>query len=184
MIRAIAENIAGTLSKAMALEIARIEATVDKLTGLANRRAFEMAAVSLDRKPVSVVLIDVNAFKAVNDNFGHKAGDAALMRIGAHLRAAFQDAQLTCRLGGDEFVVLTYVDNRTLRSQVRNFRRMVVWDPAHEAYKKMMFGVSCGLAAIPADGQDIEQAMHRADERMYAVKTRFKQFANRAAAVV
>ena len=184
LIRAIAENIAGTLSKAMALEIARIEATVDKLTGLANRRAFEMAVVSLDHKPVSVVLIDVNAFKAVNDNFGHKAGDAALMRIGAHMRAAFPDAQLTCRLGGDEFVVLSDVDNRTLRMQIRNFRRMVVWDPAHDPYKKMMFGVSCGLAAIPVDGQNIEQAMHRADERMYAVKTRFKQFASRATAVV
>jgi diguanylate cyclase (GGDEF)-like protein/putative nucleotidyltransferase with HDIG domain len=184
LLGAIAENIAGTLSKATALEIARIEATVDQLTGLANRRAFEMAAVSLDHKPVSVVLIDVNAFKAVNDNFGHKAGDAALMRIGAHMRAAFRDALLTCRLGGDEFVVLTYVDNRTLRRQIRNFRRMIVWDPAHEAYKKMMFGVSCGLAAIPADGQNIEQAMHRADERMYAVKARFKQFSYRASAVV
>jgi len=68
--------------------------------------------------------------------------------------------------------------------QIRNFRRMVVWDPAHEPYKKMMFGVSCGLAAIPADGQNIEQAMHCADERMYAVKARFKQFACRATAVV
>ncbi|HYR44977.1 MAG TPA: HD domain-containing phosphohydrolase [Terriglobia bacterium] len=184
MVRAIAENIAGTLSKAMALEIARIEATIDKLTGLANRRAFEMAAVSLDHESVSIVLIDVNAFKGVNDTFGHKAGDAVLMRIGAHMRAAFQDAELTCRLGGDEFVVLSHVDNRTLRMQIRNFRRMVVWDPAHEPYKKMMFGVSCGLAAIPADGQDIEQAMHCADERMYAVKARFKQFACRATAVV
>jgi GGDEF domain-containing protein len=76
------------------------------------------------------------------------------------------------------------VDNRTLRTQIRNFRHMVVSDPAHEPYKKMMFGVSCGSASIPADAQNIEDAMHRADERMYAVKTRFKQFANRATAVV
>jgi len=121
--------------------------------------------------------MDVNAFKAVNDNFGHKAGDDALIRIAAHIRAAFHDARLTCRLGGDEFVVLSSVDTRTLRMQIRNFRRMVIWDPAHEPYRNTMFGVSCGLAAIPVDGRNMEQVMHCADERMYAAKTRFKQFA-------
>jgi diguanylate cyclase (GGDEF)-like protein/putative nucleotidyltransferase with HDIG domain len=180
LIRAIAGQIGSPFSKATALETARHEATVDKLTGLANRRAFELTCASLEGQHVSVVLIDVNAFKAVNDNFGHKAGDAALIRIAAHVRAAFRDAQLTCRLGGDEFIVLSSADKCRLRMQVRNFRRMVVWDPAHEPYRRMMFGVSCGLATIPADGGNIEQAMHRADERMYAVKSRFKRFVSRA----
>jgi len=184
LIRAIAEKIAGPYSKAAALEMARLEATVDKLTGLANRRAFEMISASYGPDPVSVVLVDVNAFKAVNDNFGHKAGDDALIRIAAHIRAAFHDARLTCRLGGDEFVILSHADRRTLRSQIRNFRRMVLWDPAHEPYKKMMFGVSCGLASIPADGETVEEVMHCADERMYAVKTRFKHVAGRGAVLV
>jgi GGDEF domain-containing protein len=59
---------------------------------------------------------------------------------------------------------------------------MISWDPAHEPYKKLLFGVSCGLASIPADGKTIQQAMQRADERMYAVKTRFKQWASRVTA--
>jgi diguanylate cyclase (GGDEF)-like protein/putative nucleotidyltransferase with HDIG domain len=176
LIHAIAEKIGGSLNKAMALEVARRDATLDKLTGLANRRAFEIACESLRGKPLSVVLIDINAFKAVNDNFGHKAGDDALIRIAAHARAAFHEAHLTCRLGGDEFVVLSEAKRHVLRGQIRNFRRMVVWDPAHEPYKKMMFGVSCGLATIPADGENIEQAVHCADERMYAIKMRFKRF--------
>jgi GGDEF domain-containing protein len=67
--------------------------------------------------------------------------------------------------------------------QIREFRRMVVLDPAHEAYKKMAFGVSCGLASIPADGLNIEQAMRRADERMYAIKMRFKRFVGQGVAV-
>src|SRR5207244_13489480 len=92
LIRAIAEQIAGPYSKAMALETARIEATVDKLTGLANRRAFEMISAAPGPDPFSIVLVDVNAFKAVNDNFGHKAGDDALIRIAAHMRAAFHDS--------------------------------------------------------------------------------------------
>jgi diguanylate cyclase (GGDEF)-like protein len=183
LIRAVAEKIGGPLSKAMALEVARRDASFDKLTGLANRRGFELACASLENRPVSVVLIDVNAFKAVNDNFGHKAGDEALVRIAAHIRVAFSDAYLTCRLGGDEFVVLSEVDNPTLRMQIRSFRRTVLWDPAHNRYRKMMFGVSCGLAAVPTDGESIEQAMYRADERMYAIKMRLKRYVGNAVAV-
>jgi diguanylate cyclase (GGDEF)-like protein/putative nucleotidyltransferase with HDIG domain len=183
LVSVVADKIAGTLSNAMALETARREAAVDKLTGLANRRAFEMAAASLDGEDFSVVLIDVNSFKAVNDTFGHSAGDATLIRIGAHLRAAFHDAHLTCRLGGDEFLVLSFAKPQTLRSQIRHFRQMVRWDPAHEPYKKMLFGVSCGAARVPGDSMDIKDAMQLADERMYAIKTRFKQFASRAMAV-
>jgi len=182
LIRVLAEKISGPLSKLLALQKAQREAAVDKLTGLANRRGLEIMADRLAGKAMSVVLIDVNSFKAVNDNFGHKAGDTALIRIAAHLRAAFFDAQLTCRLGGDEFVVFSETDKRTLRMQIRNFRRMVVWDPAHEPYKKMLFGVSCGLASIPADGKNAEQVMHCADRRMYATKARFKQFADRVMA--
>ena len=184
LIRALAEKIAGPFRKAMALEIAQREATVDKLTGLSNRRAIEMMATKLAGQAISVVLVDVDCFKAVNDNYGHKAGDAALIRIAAHLRAAFYNAELTCRLGGDEFLVLSQADTRTVRMQIRNFRRMVVWDPAHEPYKKMRFGVSCGLASIPTDSRNIEQAMHCADQRMYAIKARFKQFAARMVACV
>ena len=179
LIHVVAEKIAPVLSNALALETARREATADKLTGLANRRAFEMVSGSLG-SDYSIVLIDVNGFKGVNDNFGHTAGDAALVRIGVHLRSAFADAQLTCRLGGDEFLVLSLVDPKVLHMQIRNFRRMVIWDPGHEPYRKLLFGVSCGLATVPRDALDLEQAMLRADERMYAIKARYKQFAGRA----
>jgi diguanylate cyclase (GGDEF)-like protein/putative nucleotidyltransferase with HDIG domain len=165
-----------TSKNAMELETARREATIDKLTGLANRRAFEKMSASLEA-PFSIVLIDVNAFKAVNDNFGHQAGDAALVRMATHLRSAFHDAAMICRLGGDEFLVLSFADRRTLRMQMRTFRRIVVWDPAHEPYKKLLFGVSCGLASVPDDANTIDQAVQRADERMYAVKARVKRWA-------
>jgi diguanylate cyclase (GGDEF)-like protein/putative nucleotidyltransferase with HDIG domain len=178
-VHVVAEKIAPVLNNAMELEEARREATVDRLTGLANRRAFETISASLGTD-YSLVLIDVNRFKGVNDNFGHNAGDAALIRIGAHLRAAFPDAQLICRLGGDEFLVLSVTDPKVMRMQIRNFRRMVVWDPAHDSYRKFRFGVSCGLANVPSDAPDLEQAMKSADERMYAVKSRYKEFVSHA----
>jgi diguanylate cyclase (GGDEF)-like protein/putative nucleotidyltransferase with HDIG domain len=177
MVNAVAAKVAPALNNAMAIEAARREATVDKLTGLTNRRAFEMMSASLDRQHYSIVLIDLNSFKAVNDNFGHTSGDATLIRVATHLRVAFQDAQLTCRLGGDEFLVLTFASARILRTQIRRFRQMVAWDPAHEPYRKLRFGASCGVASIPVDAKTIEQAMQHADERMYAIKTRYKQFA-------
>src|SRR5207253_7159238 len=125
----------------------------DNLTGLANRWALEVMSASLENRKFSIILIDVNAFKAVNDNFGHEAGDLALRRIGTHLRAAFHDAQLRCRLGGDEFLVLSFAPRNDLRAQMRDFRRMVVSDPAHQRYKHLLFGVSCGLATVPRGAQ-------------------------------
>lgn len=176
LISATAEKVSGSFNNVFALENARHEATMDTLTGLANRRAFEMTAEELKGKQLSIVLIDVNSFKAVNDNFGHQAGDAALVRIASHLRAAFRDAQIICRLGGDEFLVLSFNDSRNLRMQIRDFRRKVIWDPAHDAFRKLLFGVSCGLASVPADGSTIAQAVKCADARMYAVKSRWKQW--------
>jgi diguanylate cyclase (GGDEF)-like protein len=176
LVTAVAEKLAGPLNKVMALETARLEATVDKLTGLANRRAFEKMSISSSPQGFSLVLVDVNAFKAVNDNFGHHAGDMALIRIAAHLRAAFDGAHLICRLGGDEFLAVSHADVRTLRRQIRNFRKLVISDPEHEPYRKMRFGVSCGLASVPSDAGTIEQALKLADERMYAVKVRFKKW--------
>jgi diguanylate cyclase (GGDEF)-like protein len=114
----------------------------------------------------------------VNDNFGHHAGDAALIRISAHLQSAFTDAELICRLGGDEFLVLTFADQRTLRMQIRTFRRTVASDPEHARYKNLFFGVSCGTARVTA-GISIQRALQQADERMYAFKTRCKQLAAR-----
>jgi diguanylate cyclase (GGDEF)-like protein len=177
LVTAVAEKMSGPLNKVMALETARREATVDKLTGLANRRAFEKISEGMKGRHFSIVMVDVNSFKAINDTFGHQAGDAALIRIAAHLQAAFNGAELICRLGGDEFLVVSNEDTRTLRRQIRNFRKLVISDPEHEPYRKIRFGVSCGLAGVPVEVNTIEQAMKLADERMYAVKVRFKKWA-------
>jgi diguanylate cyclase (GGDEF)-like protein len=159
----------------IALENARRDATSDKLTGLANRRAFEGLTASL-AGGFSVVLIDVNSFKAINDNFGHNTGDAVLVRIAAHLRQTFVNAELICRLGGDEFVVVSSADERLLRLQVRDFKRAVVRDPQHLAYGAMRFGISCGVGRIPADAATVSEALRKADERMYAVKVRTREW--------
>jgi diguanylate cyclase (GGDEF)-like protein/putative nucleotidyltransferase with HDIG domain len=181
LVTTVSEKISGALHNAMALEVARREALRDKLTGLANRRALEAMFDSLGGEQVSVVLVDVNAFKSVNDTFGHQAGDEVLKRIAGHLQAAFADARLIGRLGGDEFVIVSAEPLWNVRSQIRHFRKMVRWDPAHENYLSLRFGVSCGVATIPADGQTTQQVLKKADERMYAFKTRYKHWGSVAA---
>jgi diguanylate cyclase (GGDEF)-like protein/putative nucleotidyltransferase with HDIG domain len=176
LVTTVAEKISGGLHNALALEVARREATRDKLTGLGNRRALDAIRESLSNQEFSVVLADINAFKAVNDNFGHEAGDTALTRIAIHLQTAFANARLIARLGGDEFVVVSTEPLRDVRSQIRLFRKKVRWDPAHKPYLRLHFGVSCGLATTPADGSTVEQALKKADDRMYAFKTRCKHW--------
>src|SRR5436190_24396235 len=100
-----------------------------------------------------------------------------MMRIGTKLQTGIAESALTCRLAGDEFLVVSDESKIVLRRQIRNFRKLVVSDPNHEAYRKMRFGVSCGLANVPADVGTIEEGMKLADARMYAVKVRFKKWA-------
>ncbi|MGI9287868.1 MAG: sensor domain-containing diguanylate cyclase [Pseudomonadales bacterium] len=94
-------------------ELAAVQlATLDELTGVSNRRGFMMLGQhSLNlcirqALPASLVFIDLNKFKAVNDKFGHAEGDTALIAFADQIKSVFRDSDLFARLGGDEFVVL------------------------------------------------------------------------------
>ncbi len=90
----------------------RVLATTDPLTGLLNRRFFiELAEAEIKRSvryktSLSVLMIDIDHFKAVNDNYGHKAGDLALMKISSLLKSSLRDIDLVGRYGGEEFIIL------------------------------------------------------------------------------
>lgn len=171
MLTAVADCTAGSVNAAMLLEVARLEAVQDGLTGLSNRRAFE-SPESGARDCPSIVMIDVNAFKAVNDNFGHEAGDHVLTLIAGHLRAAFEDARMLCRLGGDEFVVATAAGRDRVEKEIRRFQTAVLEDPELSAYLPFGFGLSCGSAHLPEDGMTVSELMRTADRRMYKEKKR------------
>ena len=95
-----------------AREIAASCATIDELTGLSNLRGFKMLsrqALAMCRsmkRPATLLSFDLDGFKAINDTFGHAAGDAALASFSADLLANFRDSDVVARLGGDEFCVL------------------------------------------------------------------------------
>ena len=143
----------------------------DSLTGVANRAAF-YRYIDAERKgqPVTVLYIDADNFKQVNDTYGHKAGDEALICIVSVLKAHFGGDFIT-RLGGDEFLVtiLGPLDREVLRTRLDKFME----DMLETFSKNPMFGqlsVSVGVAGTDDAKVSINTVMHNGDAALYAAK--------------
>jgi diguanylate cyclase (GGDEF)-like protein len=144
-------------------------ALTDDLTGLPNRRHFqehlsaELARVGREGVPVSLLLLDVDDFKAVNDTLGHPAGDSVLVELAGVLRDGVRVADIACRTGGEEFgVVLPGTDEREARRCAERLLQRI-----RNAGK---IRVSAGVATAPADGRTVEAVFQAADDRLLAAK--------------
>ena len=149
----------------------------DALTGLPNRALFNdrlHQAIGVGKRlnhPVSVMLIDLNRFKEVNDTFGHHVGDLLLCEVGMRLRGALTRASDTAaRLGGDEFAVLLPVATAEMAEDVARKILHSLEDPV--AFEKRLLDVegSIGVATFPQHGEDIHVLMSHADAAMYHAK--------------
>lgn len=155
--------------------------TTDALTGLANR-AYLIAAVEreIERgtrygRGFCLVMADLDNLKAVNDSYGHRAGDRVLAGVADVIRAGVRRIDTPARLGGDEFVVLlpetdptgAFVAAEKVRQGVAAMRTL-------ERDGPVMVTVSIGLAAWPDDGTTLDQLMDAVDDAMYAAKQRGK----------
>jgi diguanylate cyclase (GGDEF)-like protein len=139
-------------------------ATTDPLTGLDNRRALHAALQEAGpREPATVVYLDLNGFKAYNDNFGHEQGDILLGRLGIALATCVGDRGRAFRVGGDEFcVILAGVAAPDVVDEIVEALR--------ESGDGYDIGASCGVVAVPRDAASLAEALRLADERMYADK--------------
>jgi len=151
------------------LELTRAEATTDALTSLANRRQL---VADLDRRlgqetvpPTLLMLFDLDGFKGYNDTFGHPAGDALLVRLGAKLATVPGKGGRVYRLGGDEFCLLATIAEGEAEPLI---------DRACEALTERGEGFeitsSFGAVLLPDEATDGSQALQTADERLYAQK--------------
>ncbi len=146
----------------------------DPLTGLPNRTVLLAAAAkALDTAspdtPVSVLFVDVDRFKRVNDNFGHQVGDAVLCELATRLSQGVRGADVAGRLGGDEFAVLAPVSATlaaSLAARLRDALNKDVW----VAGTPVAVSVSVGVTTVDAPGTDAEAAVAAADQAMYASK--------------
>ena len=149
------------------------QALHDSLTGLPNRAAFLAAVDRLlaDDRRGTVVLLDLDGFKAVNDTHGHAAGDALLTQVGVRLRTELRPGEVAARLGGDEFALLL---ERTSDRTVLQSRLDALVDalsaPVELDGASVSVGASVGTAQAPAQGRSVDRLMRAADEAMYECK--------------
>jgi diguanylate cyclase (GGDEF)-like protein len=155
-------------------DIAENMARIDALTGMYNRRAFiergEQAIRLCERetKPVSMLLIDVDFFKKINDTHGHGAGDLILKQIGNFLDSKFRKSDVCGRLGGEEFsVLLANTDAAAATALADKFRQAVAESLIPWQTESLRVTVSIGVAS---DSYDLESLLHRADMAMYQAK--------------
>lgn len=159
-------------------QLLQVQAHHDSLTGLANRLLladrFHLAVERAKRsgKSFALLMIDLNDFKAINDNYGHAAGDSVLVSVAKRLVGAVRASDTVARLGGDEFILIA--------EAIENPQELVhisekVFDTLSDTITLdtgvlVNIGASIGLALYPDDGADMNDLLHVADLAMYKFK--------------
>lgn len=169
---ATAAYVASLATVAIRMDLLHHDATHDALTGLLNRRSYELmlqqAVARTERYgwPFALILLDLDDFKRINDELGHAAGDAALRSLGTALRHSLRGGDVAARLGGDEFALL--IANGTESALDPLIRRL------EGALSRALPGgglrFSVGMACYPGDAEDLDGLCRLADSRLYAAK--------------
>src|ERR1043166_2583098 len=161
------------LAAARALHEAERRAIVDPLTGLRNRREFERALDTFgsSRDPATLIYVDLDHFKKLNDTLGHPAGDAALKHVARLLEAAVRDGDLVARIGGEEFAV--WLPRTALPAGMEvaeRIRRSIAEKPLTWAGSVYPLTASCGIASCPDLVGDVRNLPIAADAALYRAK--------------
>ncbi|NTW04909.1 MAG: PAS domain S-box protein [Peptococcaceae bacterium] len=142
----------------------------DQLTGLYNRRFFEEELKRLDtvrNLPISLILIDVNGLKLVNDAFGHKFGDELLVRVSQLIAKECREDEIIARIGGDEFILLL---SKTDFSQAKEIGKRINDQINIEKIGSVNLSISYGCGTKSTDFEDVSDVFKRAEDKMYQHK--------------
>lgn len=152
------------------------QAHTDELTGLLNRRGFlrlaeeDLRQAQAAQHPLTLIYVDVDGLKALNDEAGHEAGDALLIETAELLRAAFRPTDVLARLGGDEFVVLTrsfHGNGEIIRHRIARLSQALHRAGSQSREISLSVGVIlAGPCTVPA----LDDLLDRADKAMYEIK--------------
>jgi two-component system, cell cycle response regulator len=154
-------------------------AITDGLTGLFNRRYMETHLGTLvDQaaargKPITVLVLDIDYFKAINDSYGHDAGDDVLREFALRIRKATRNIDLACRYGGEEFViVMPETDMAVATAVAERLRRRIATEPfaIQKGARHLEVTISIGIAALAGVEDNAATILKRADQALYRAK--------------
>jgi len=153
----------------------------DALTGLPNRNLFEDRLRQTIRRAYrhnnsfALLYVDLDDFKPINDNLGHRAGDMVLQEVAKRLRKSIREPDTVARVGGDEFIIiLDHINKAENAAQVAGKIINLLTQPYHMPGKNFFLGASIGISLYPEHGKDMQSLIRCADIAMYKVKERGK----------
>ena len=150
-------------------------ASTDALTGACNRRHFlELARVEISRaqrqgQALSVIMLDIDFFKTINDRFGHEIGDKVLVALATTIHAALRSSDIFARLGGEEFIVMLPGQGLSDALQTAERLRLLV-EQDEVAGCPAQITVSSGVAGLETEADEIDDLLRRADQGLYQAK--------------
>ena len=154
-------------------------AITDGLTGLFNRRYMETHLRTLveqsaaRNKPITVLVLDIDYFKAINDSYGHDAGDDVLREFALRMRKATRNIDLACRYGGEEFVIVMPETDMAVATVVaERLRRRIASEPfaIQQGARHLEVTISIGIAALSSADDNAASILKRADQALYRAK--------------
>jgi diguanylate cyclase (GGDEF)-like protein len=152
-------------------------ARTDGLTGLLNHRTFmeklsdEYKRLGRDPRPFSILLVDIDFFKKVNDTYGHPIGDVALTRVAGVLRDVVRGSDFVARYGGEEFAVgMVDTDSRGAQQMAERVRHLMEKTTITAGKNEFQVTLSIGVASFPLDSRKVEEIVGLSDEALYHAK--------------
>jgi len=180
LMEAVAKLASDAIANSAHHERTETSALTDVLTGLANARAlryrFEEEAdrARRHRDTFSVMMMDLDGFKAVNDKFGHQAGDQLLRELSVLLLSHIRSSDFVSRYAGDEFVAILQVGQEEVQELSQRIQRAIDHHDFGFQGSKLFLGLSVGAASFGVDGETLDELLLAADRAMYADKARRK----------
>ena len=172
-------QIAGLALENIQLQNSLTEQTVrDPLTGLYNRRYLfetlprEVSRAIREKAPISLILLDIDHFKQINDRYGHGAGDAVLRTLAEQFKSMARASDILCRYGGDEHMIVMYnTPAQTALARAEQWRQVVENLPFYYNEQSINSTISLGIAVFPDHGDTIDEVIACADRALYQSKS-------------